>query len=204
MFLISNIKIVSFSHIILFIVKNQIRSITGFQNFLKDSLTIIQVVGAEDGARYPAVLYLMLICAALSSLVGLLFLTACMKRYDATFSSAMFIGSFVISASIMSAVHYQTFQHLQGFVNWIMYPFGLLVLMIGLRVLINATHNNEVESVMTESQIHGQIAVNVQSFSQDLPSSLTASNDISSPLLQEPKCIYKQMNDNETHSSDII
>jgi drug/metabolite transporter (DMT)-like permease len=120
-------------------------SFTGFQNFLKDSLTIIKAVVHSDNhgnhSSYPWVLYLLLLCAAGSSFVGLLFLTACMKRYDATFSSAMFVGSFVISASIMSAVHYHTFQHLQGIVNWILYPTGLLILMIGLGVLVNLTHD---------------------------------------------------------------
>ena len=119
-------------------------SLTGFQNFLKDSLTIIKAVHSDDGdPTYPWVLYLLLLCAAGSSFVGLLFLTACMKRYDATFSSAMFVGSFVISASIMSAVHYQTFQHLQGIVNWILYPTGILILMIGLGILVNVTHDND-------------------------------------------------------------
>jgi hypothetical protein len=36
----------------------------------------------------------------------LLCLSSCMKRYDATYSAAMFVVSFVISASLMSAVHY--------------------------------------------------------------------------------------------------
>jgi drug/metabolite transporter (DMT)-like permease len=120
-------------------------SFTGFQNFLKDSLTIVKDVQSDNDdtySSYPWVLYLLLLCAAASSFIGLLFLTACMKRYDATFSSAMFVGSFVISASIMSAVHYQTFQHLDGIVNWILYPTGLLILMIGLIVLVNVTNVN--------------------------------------------------------------
>jgi drug/metabolite transporter (DMT)-like permease len=118
-------------------------SLTGFQNFLKDSLTIIKAVGEEDA--YPYYFYIFVVMAMASSFGGLLFLTACMKEYDATFSSAMFVGSFVISASIMSAVHYQTFQHLVGIWNWIMYPVGLIILMIGVDLLVKATAEPETE-----------------------------------------------------------
>jgi Uncharacterized conserved protein len=113
-------------------------SITGLQNFLKDSLTIIKACGAT-GEAYPWYFYIFVLLAMLSSFTGLLFLTACMKRYDATFSSAMFVGSFVISASIMSAVHYDTFQNLESIWNWIMYLLGLMILMIGVKMLVNAT-----------------------------------------------------------------
>ena len=77
--------------------------------------------------------------AAATSLIGLLFLTACMKQYDATFSSAMFVGSFVISASIMSTIHYSTFQDLNGIINYIMYPFGLMVLLAGVAILLGSS-----------------------------------------------------------------
>ena len=119
-------------------------SITGFQNFLKDSLTIVKAVG-ETGEPYPWYFYIMILLAVATSFSGLLFLTSCMKRYDATFSSAMFVGSFVISASIMSAVHYQTFQHLESIWNWILYPTGLIVLMAGVRMLVNATSEQDLE-----------------------------------------------------------
>jgi hypothetical protein len=70
-------------------------------------------------------------------LSGLLLLTACMKRYDVTYTSSMFVGSFVMSASIMSCIHYDTFQHLHGqTINFIMYPMGLVVLLSGVYVLI--------------------------------------------------------------------
>lgn len=117
-------------------------SITGFQNFLKDSLTIIKASN-ESGESFPILLYIFAFFAILSSFGGLLFLTACMKRYDATFSSAMFVGSFVISASIMSAMHYNTFSNLEGIWNWIMYPLGLIILMIGVKMLVNATSESD-------------------------------------------------------------
>ena len=109
-------------------------SITGFQNFLKDLLTLFQVKGKDESLPwYTAVLALLAITTAFT---GLLFLTACMKRYDATYSAAMFVGSFVVSASIMSAVHYSTFAHLQGLTNVILYPGGLFVLMGGVWMLV--------------------------------------------------------------------
>jgi uncharacterized membrane protein len=85
--------------------------------------------------------------AILTAFGGLLLLTACMKRYDATYSAAMFVGSFVIMASIMSAVHYNTLQHLDGVVNLIFYPMGLAILMSGVYMLIGTTspalHNDD-------------------------------------------------------------
>ncbi len=59
-----------------------------------------------------------------------------MKRYDATYSAAMFVVSFVISASLMSTVHYHTFEHLNGITNYIMYPLGLTMLLLGAFVLV--------------------------------------------------------------------
>jgi hypothetical protein len=87
----------------------------------------------------PWFLYLFLLLAGGTALVGLLILTGCMKRYDATYSAASFVGSFVISASIMSSVHYHTFASLKGIINCILYPFGLLVLMVGVYQLVSDT-----------------------------------------------------------------
>jgi hypothetical protein len=110
-------------------------SITGLQNFLKDSLTVVK---AREGS-FPWYLPVMVLLAVLTSFVGLLLLTACMKRYDATYSSAMFVGSFVISASIMSAAHYKTFANLETVWNCVLYPLGLVVLMAGVYILVLET-----------------------------------------------------------------
>jgi hypothetical protein len=74
-----------------------------------------------------------------SAFSGLLILMACMKRYDATYSSAMFVGSFVVSASIMSAAHYSTFAHLETLWNKILYPAGLSILMGGVLMLVKGS-----------------------------------------------------------------
>lgn len=116
-------------------------SITGLQNFLKDSLTVLKAVHIEqessqvDGT-YPVFFFVLIGLAVTCAFVGLVILTACMKRYDATFSSAMFVGSFVISASAMSVIHYQTFQHLTSWMSLLMYPTGLVVLMGGVYMLL--------------------------------------------------------------------
>lgn len=133
-------------------------SVTGFQNFLKDSLTIKKAV-AEEGLPLPWYFYLMALLAIATSFGGLLFLTACMKRYDATFSAAMFVGSFVLSASLMSAVHYDTFQHLVGFWNWVMYPLGLIILMIGVNLLVKETREVEVRD---QSSAHDNASAPMQ------------------------------------------
>jgi len=127
-------------------------SITGLQNFLKDGLTILKAVDAEEDASLPWYFPLMLVLAAVSAFGGLLFLTACMKRYDATYSSAMFVGSFVVSASIMSAAHYATFSHMSTLWNWVFYPFGLMVLMAGVWILVHERQQRGVEVEQPESQ----------------------------------------------------
>lgn len=132
-------------------------SVTGLQNFLKDSLTIIKAVKADgseassddgfgnDEPSYPWYLFMTIFLGIATSFGGLLCLSACMKRYDATFSAAMFVGSFVISASLMSAVHYNTFQNLQGIWSWVMYPIGLCTLMLGVIILVRNTTDTETD-----------------------------------------------------------
>lgn len=111
-------------------------TVTGVaQCFIKDSLVVLKKsTGIFSGPWY---LPLFIFLGMAFSFIGLLFLTATMKRYDATYSAAMFVGSFVVSASIMSVAHYHTFEHLNGVMNIIMYPFGLLTLMVGVHILVH-------------------------------------------------------------------
>jgi len=114
-------------------------AITGVQNFLKDSLTIVKAVGVDPQQQLPWIFYLLFLSAAGAAFIGLLILTACMKRYDATYCAASFVGSFVVSASIMAAVHYDTFAKLEGILNYVMYPMGIVVLMIGVYLLVGGS-----------------------------------------------------------------
>lgn len=126
-------------------------SVTGLQNFLKDALTIYKDV--EQGQQYPWFFLFFVVMAAATGFFGLLILTACMKRYDATYSAAMFVGSFVVSASIMSAVHYDTFAGLTDMSSYILYPAGLLILMVGVFILVTNTKEEteeDDEDVMVE------------------------------------------------------
>jgi hypothetical protein len=109
-------------------------SVTGLQNFLKDALTIANDPSIDSGTTWY--LYLFVTFAIITALAGLLLLTACMKRYDATYSAAMFVGAFVVCASVMSAVHYHTFENLNTPLNYTMYPTGLVILLLGVLVLI--------------------------------------------------------------------
>lgn len=130
-------------------------SITGLQNFLKDSLTIIKA--SPPHTRMPWYFFLMASLAILTAFGGLLLLTACMKRYDATYSAAMFVGSFVISASIMSAVHYHTFSNLASTLHYIFYPTGLLILMWGVYLLV--WHTKESQAAAIDSDEDGMSAI---------------------------------------------
>lgn len=105
-------------------------------------MSVVKACKANDQAL-PWYFFILISLAALTAFSGLLILTRCMKRYDATFSSAMFVGSFIISASIMADIHYHTFSNLVGIINYIMYPFGLLVLMVGLYLLVQDTKEPE-------------------------------------------------------------
>ena len=123
-------------------------SITGLQNFLKDALTLLNNYTSskeekEESSSLPPIFFVFALCAVASSLCGLLLLTACMKRYDATYSSSMFVGSFVLSASLMAAVRYHTFQNLDTIWNYIFYPTGLVVLLIGIYILATISEERE-------------------------------------------------------------
>jgi len=117
-------------------------AITGPQNFLKDSMVLFHV-----SASLNWFILFSAFMAGASAFGGLLLLSNCMKRYDATYSAASFVGSFVVSASIMSAAHYKTFEKLKGVWNFVMYPFGLVVLMIGVLILVRESRefHSEVE-----------------------------------------------------------
>jgi hypothetical protein len=115
-------------------------SVTGLQNFLKDSLIVLKATRQQHGSHHiPWWFYLLVVMAIISAFTGLCLLTACMKRFDVTFSSAMFVGSFIVSTSIMSVTHYGTFENLQTVWSDVMYPVGLVVLMIGVVLLAHDT-----------------------------------------------------------------
>ena len=115
-------------------------AVTGIQNFLKDTLTIIK---AREGIPWYFPVFLMLSIGV--AFGGLLLLTACMKRYDVTYSSSMFVGAYIVSASVMSAAHYNTFANLETLINYFMYPIGLLILMAGVWILVKETEEECVE-----------------------------------------------------------
>ena len=128
-------------------------SITGFQNFLKDTLTILKAIPSEAKIPYFLLGFLAFM-AIFTALSGLIILTLCMKRYDATYSASMFVGSFCISASIMSAIHYHTFAHLSNnVVNYVGYPTGLVVLLTGVYLLMVAAKETGPQSPMETAAI---------------------------------------------------
>ena len=108
----------------------------GSPNFLKDALSIAKACRASNQAL-PWYFYLFAILAAVLGIIGMFVLNRCMKIYDATFSVSMFVGSLIISVSIMAEIHYHTFEHLTGWIGYIMYPTGLVVLLIGIYLLVS-------------------------------------------------------------------
>eukprot|EP00980_Cylindrotheca_fusiformis_P024965 scaffold12809_cov84-Cylindrotheca_fusiformis.AAC.1 len=110
-------------------------AITGPQNFLKDSLIVLKAVTSTPGEYIPWFFPVLILLAIGTAFAGLILLTACMKRYDATYSAAAFVGSFVVSASINAAMHYHTFSSLPSTWNDVLYPLGLVVLIFGVFLL---------------------------------------------------------------------
>ena len=161
-------------------------SVNGLQNFLKDSLTILKAShhSKNTSTPFPTSLFsLFLILAAASAFAGLILLTACMKRYDALFSSAMFVGSFVISASIMSAIHYHTFQHLNSAVDGLFYCVGLFLLMVGVYLLVEDSFDKEAyDSSIDDSDHH----VHDKTISSTSYRPLSQSTSFTKPEINEP------------------
>lgn len=127
-------------------------AITGPQNFIKDSLTTLKAVIATPGVKIPWFFPLLIVLACVTSFVGLLLFTAAMKRYNATYCAAAYVGSYVMSASINSIMHYDTFASLPGAWNDAMYPFGLFVLMMGV-YLLEVTGVEEESSEDVEEEV---------------------------------------------------
>ena len=148
-------------------------SVTGLQHFVKDWLTLVQAMIHNNDTNATSVsssssldlvcdhgpwcnpwlvLLILAFLSMMTAIGGLLLLTACMQRYNATFSSAMFVGSFVLNSSIMSAVHYHTFSHLTSILSWVLYPVGLLILLAGvLGVLVSTPSSN------VHMELHGTV-----------------------------------------------
>lgn len=149
-------------------------SVTGLQNFLKDALTVLKASTSNNmilGIPIPPMLFFVFMAAAIAAAVsGLLLLVQCMKRYDVTYSSAMFVGSFVVSASIMSALHYDTFSNLHSVWQYILYPVGLVLLMIGIVLLATAaaSTNNDRDDDMVDSNDIQTSQHNTQSADGDM------------------------------------
>ena len=67
---------------------------------------------------------------------GLIFLSHCMKRFDATYSASMFVVSYIISATIMSSIRYDMFDRINGATQLILYPLGMSTLLVGVYFLM--------------------------------------------------------------------
>jgi hypothetical protein len=131
-------------------------SMTGMLNFVKDTLTVLDAMNdvmiensssntASSSVQQTTIprdcylfLFFLIFMGVFAAYSGLVLLSLCMKRYDVTFSAAMFIGSYVLSASIMSWIHYDTFEHLQQrhVICYILYPMGLFILLCGVYILV--------------------------------------------------------------------
>jgi drug/metabolite transporter (DMT)-like permease len=140
--------------------------LTGCQNFIKDFITMVQIILRDGYGDYhqtahwmifmtpwklPWYFFGMLVAAGAFAGVGLIIFVGCMKRYDATYSAGIEAGSLTLTASLMSALHYHTFANLQqrggdsSSYNWslILYPTGLAILMVGVCLLMHHTPQDD-------------------------------------------------------------
>ena len=112
-------------------------SVAGVQPFIKDALAVISGLQQDNVPleQYPSGLFVLLLLAGVLPLIGLVLLMQCMRRYDASYSGSMFVGSMIVSVSVVSAVRYHTFDHLNGFSDAVLYVLGLCILTSGCVVL---------------------------------------------------------------------
>eukprot|EP00546_Thalassionema_frauenfeldii_P019858 CAMPEP_0178895420 /NCGR_PEP_ID=MMETSP0786-20121207/578_1 /TAXON_ID=186022 /ORGANISM="Thalassionema frauenfeldii, Strain CCMP 1798" /LENGTH=365 /DNA_ID=CAMNT_0020565651 /DNA_START=173 /DNA_END=1270 /DNA_ORIENTATION=- len=107
----------------------------GTSNFIKDAMALGSSNSISDYFTHYMVLCGLLLGAGLFSLSSLIFSIQCMKRYDVAFSCASYTGAMMFSVSVMSAVHYNTFNHLGGWLSYVFYPIGILSTLSGCLIL---------------------------------------------------------------------
>lgn len=128
-------------------------SLTGVQCFLKDALTMLFLEnGYQRFWTLPISAFILLALAIGCAVGGLLILSACMKRYDATFSNAMNAGAFVVSASIMAQVRYDTLGNLKNGLAQFCYVMGLVIILTGLFLLVRSTQLSEATDMDKDNQ----------------------------------------------------
>lgn len=111
-------------------------SIGGLRNFLKDGLTVLKIEPDPRPWKLPLFWYALALGAIATAVGNLTCQTLCMKRYDATFSNAMTAGSFVLSTTVMSTIHYHTFANLSSTYDGLVYVMGMVLILVGLWVLM--------------------------------------------------------------------
>ena len=107
--------------------------VTGFWNFIKDAITLVQL--SPSLWNLPWYFFGLCATALVTAGAGMMIMAECMKRYDATYTSGTYAGSLTLAASVVSAMHYRTFDNLSG-VSLVLYPLGLGILMMGVGLLI--------------------------------------------------------------------
>jgi hypothetical protein len=109
-------------------------TISGMLLYVKDATSMVQTEGFAN-----VEIWILISLASFVAISGLILLTACMKRYDATYTASMFICSFVFSASIMSIIRFDTIANIES--NWSLafYCLGLLILLMGIVILVAET-----------------------------------------------------------------
>ena len=85
----------------------------------------------------------------------MMIMAECMKRYDATYTAGTYAGSLTLAASVVSAMHYHTFSNL-GPESIILYPLGLVTLMVGVGLLMQENDNTNVRTDKEELVITPQ------------------------------------------------
>lgn len=122
----------------------------GTSNFIKDAMALGSSQVITDFITYYMLLSGLLLAAAVLSISSLILSLECMKRYEASFSCASYTGAMMFSVSIMSAVHYNTFSHLEGWLNFAFYILGLVVTMSGCLTLAQEPVDSEKDEFTME------------------------------------------------------
>mmetsp|Transcript_9036 Transcript_9036/g.18257 ORF Transcript_9036/g.18257 Transcript_9036/m.18257 type:complete len:380 (-) Transcript_9036:29-1168(-) len=106
-------------------------SISGLLMFIKDALDLI-----STSNRFHWQIPVFIFLAIFVGVAGLIFLSHCMKRFDATYSASMFVVSYIVSATVMSTIRYNMFDRINGPMQLAFYPIGMTILFIGVYFLM--------------------------------------------------------------------
>lgn len=157
----------------------------GIQLLGKDALTIYSVSGSKLPWNQPWLFYVLLPLHLIPAGGGLVLITKCFKRYDATFTAALGTGALVLSSTAVGAVHYNTFSNIRSVSSLVLYPLGLASIMSGLFVLVRHSKKEGTSSGNDDDLDQGSLQITVTTGEHDAESDALEEGSLESGDIEE-------------------